>query len=170
MPSTEPSPDHAVAQLYAAHHGWLHDWLRRRLGCRHDAEDLAHDTFARVLAGRHADVIREPRAFLATLAQRVLYSFWRRRELERSYLDSLMAMPEAHVPSEEDRAIVLQALVEIDALLGKLPAKARQAFLYSQLDGLSYPEIAERIGVSAITVRRYMKQAVTLCVAARMAA
>ena len=62
----------------------------------------------------------------------------------------------------------LEALVQIDSLLQRLPAKARQAFLYSQLDGLSYAEIAERIGVSGITVRRYMKQAITLCVKARL--
>ncbi|CAB3703757.1 MULTISPECIES: sigma-70 family RNA polymerase sigma factor [Achromobacter] len=165
--STQP-PEHSAAELYDAHHSWLQEWLRRRLGCRHDAADLAHDTFVRLLAGRHTDPIREPRAFLTTLAQRTLFSFWRRRELERAYLDSLAGLPQASAPSEESRALVLEALMHIDRALQRLPLKARQAFLYSQLDELSYAEIAQRIGTSVITVRRYMKQAITLCVAARL--
>jgi len=165
--SAQPS-EHSTAELYQAHHSWLQEWLRRRLGCRHDAADLAHDTFVRVLAGRHTDAIREPRAFLTTLAQRTLFSFWRRRELERAYLDSLAALPQASAPSEESRALVIEALMHIDRALQRLPPKARQAFLYSQLDELSYSEIAARIGTSVITVRRYMKQAITLCVTARL--
>ena len=60
--------------------------------------------------------------------------------------------------------------MQIDRALQRLPARARQVFLLSQLHELTYPQIAERLGVSAITVRRCMKQAVTLCVAARLAA
>ena len=36
-------------QLYSAHHGWLTAWLRRRLGCSHNAADFAQDTFMRLL-------------------------------------------------------------------------------------------------------------------------
>ncbi|MNL40015.1 putative RNA polymerase sigma factor FecI [compost metagenome] len=99
-----------------------------------------------------------------------MFSFWRRRELERAYLDSLAALPQASAPSEESRALVIDALMHIDRALQHLPPKARQAFLYSQLDELSYSEIAARIGTSVITVRRYMKQAITLCVTARLSA
>ena len=164
LPPTEQS---AVAALYTAHQSWLQAWLRRRLGCAHDAADLTQDTFIRLMAGRQAQALREPRAFLTTLAQRVLVDFWRRRELERAYLDSLAALPEAHSPSEESRALVLEALTQIDRMLSQLPTKARAAFLLSQLDGLSYPQIAQRLGVAEISVRRYMKQAIAACVAAQ---
>jgi DNA-directed RNA polymerase specialized sigma24 family protein len=36
-------------QLYVRHRGWLQGWLHRRLGNNADAEDLAHDTFIRIL-------------------------------------------------------------------------------------------------------------------------
>ena len=39
--------------LYAEHHRWLLGWLRQRLGCLHDAADLAQDTFIRVLTARN---------------------------------------------------------------------------------------------------------------------
>lgn len=45
----DASPTSSVEQLYENHHGWLRGWLNRRLGHSADAEDLAHDTFIRVL-------------------------------------------------------------------------------------------------------------------------
>ncbi|MCP6237237.1 RNA polymerase subunit sigma, partial [Klebsiella pneumoniae] len=83
------------------HHGWLSNWLRRRLGCPQNAADLAQDTFLRLLTAREQPVILEPRAFLTTIARRVLANHFRRQEIERAYLEALAAQPEALVPSEE---------------------------------------------------------------------
>ncbi|MET0125075.1 MAG: sigma factor, partial [Pseudomonas caspiana] len=38
-----------VDTLYRDHHGWLHGWLRKRLGDREQAADIAQDTFLRLL-------------------------------------------------------------------------------------------------------------------------
>jgi RNA polymerase sigma-70 factor (ECF subfamily) len=50
--------------------------------------------------------------------------------------------------------------------LDGLPPKARSAFLLSQLDGLTYPEIAQRLEVSLSSVQQYMVRAMTACYAA----
>lgn len=107
-------PANTVESLYHAHHNWLTGWLRRKLGCPHNAADLAQDTFIRVLTAREAAPIIEPRAFLTTVAKRVLFNYYRRQDLERAYLDALAQMPEQVVPSEEEKAIILQTLVELD--------------------------------------------------------
>ena len=92
----------AVHLLYRAHHGWLHNWLRAKLGDSFDAADLAQDTFVRVLRHRHElDALREPRAYLTTIAKRLVLNLHRRRSLERAYLDALATLPEAHAPSPE---------------------------------------------------------------------
>ena len=41
-----------VHNLYASHHGWLRNWLRKRLGNTFDAADLAQDTFIRIIEAR----------------------------------------------------------------------------------------------------------------------
>ncbi len=70
-----------VHTLYRDHHSWLQGWLRKKLGNAFDAADLAQDTFLRVLTardkGRDAD-LREPRAYLTTVAGRVLLNHYRR--------------------------------------------------------------------------------------------
>ena len=40
-----------------------------------------------------ASPIIEPRAFLTTVAKRVLFNYYRRQDLERAYLDALAQMP-----------------------------------------------------------------------------
>lgn len=158
-----------LEHLYKCHHHWLRAWLGRRLSNVSDAEDLAHDTFIRVLKGyQNADPcslaeLREPRAYLTTVAKRVVINHYERQSLERAYTASLQSMPEPLVPSEEDRAILLEILRELDGLLDAMPAKVRTAFLLCQLEGLSYEEIASQLKVSERTVTRYMAQSFRQC-------
>lgn len=155
--------------LYIEHHGWIESWLRRQIGCAYQAQDLSHDTFEQVLRATPAlepAHLREPRAYLVTVARRVLINHWRRRDLERAYIDALQAFGEDLVPSAEERVAVLQALACVDAVLQALPDRARRVFVFSQLDGMTYPQIAEEMGLSAVSVRRAMKQAMVAVVAA----
>lgn len=153
-----------VCRLYHTHHSWLRTWLKRRLDCSETAADLAQDTFTRVLLrDREGAVIREPRAYLSHIARALVINHWRRRDLEQAYLQALASMPEPEVPSPEHRQQLLDALCEIDAALDELPQPVRQAFLMSQLEGLKYREIAERLAVSEITIKRYVKRALVCC-------
>lgn len=157
-----------VHTLYAGHHGWLRSWLNKRLGNTSDAADLTQDTFTRILeARRRPDApelrLQEPRAYLTTVAKHVLSNFLRRQSLERAWLEALAQMPEPTAPSPEQRALILETLHEIDAMLNRLPVRARTAFLMAQLDGLTYKQIAQTLHVTDRTVRNYMAQAFELC-------
>jgi RNA polymerase sigma-70 factor (ECF subfamily) len=149
--------------LYQAHNSWLTGWLRRRLGCPDSAADLAQDTFIRVLTAREPLAIIEPRAFLTTLAKRVLFNHYRRHDLERAYLETLAQIPEMVAPSEEDKAIILQTLLELDQLLDGLPRPVKRAFLLAQVDGLTYPQIAAELDISVATVKRHLNKTAMRC-------
>lgn len=163
MTTVTPPASHSVEGLYLVHRRWLTEWLRSRLGCPDNAADLAQDTFMRLLTTREATPIREPRAFLTTVAKRVLFNHYRRQELERAYLEALSQMPEPLAPCEEHRAIILQTLLELDSLLDGLPVLVKRAFLMAQVDGLAYREIAEVLGISLATVKRYLHKAAMRC-------
>jgi RNA polymerase sigma-70 factor (ECF subfamily) len=152
-----------VGSLYSSHHGWLHNWLWRKLGCRDGAADIAHDTFVRLLDAGTVETLREPRAYLSTIANGLLVNHWRRLTLERAYLEALALQDAALEPSPEERALTLEALMQVDAMLAKLSSKAREAFLLSQIDGLTYAAIAEHLQVSERMVKKYMAQAMLQC-------
>jgi RNA polymerase sigma-70 factor (ECF subfamily) len=60
---------------------------------------------------------------------------------------------------------VLETLNEIDSMLDALPSLVRRTFLLSQLDGMKYEDIAQQLGVSLSSVKRYMAQAFRQCLA-----
>ncbi|AFT72277.1 RNA polymerase sigma-70 factor, ECF subfamily [Alloalcanivorax dieselolei B5] len=156
-----------IDQLYHSHSGWLRGWLRRRLDCSHSAEDLTQDTFMRLLTARDRGgvlAVREPRAYLSTVAGRLLVNHYRRLSLERTYKETLALLPPEQAPSPEWRLALLETLQEVDALLDRLPEQVRTAFLLSQLEGLTYAAIAEHLAVSERTVKRYMARALEECI------
>ncbi|AIC20303.1 MULTISPECIES: sigma-70 family RNA polymerase sigma factor [Pseudomonas] len=157
-------PEQSLHALYRDHRSWLESWLRQRMGNAWDAADLSQDTFLRVLTSSQQLVdLREPRAYLVTVGKRLLSNFYTRRKLEQAYLDALASLPEDSVPSPEQRWVLLETLQALDELLDGLPPLVRRAFLWSQLEGLGYREIAERLDVSERTVKRYMAQAYEHC-------
>lgn len=164
MSSTGPAAaSQEVHALYLQHHSWLQGWLRRQLGNAFDAADLAHDVFMRVLARRALVQAREPRAYLSTIARGLVIDHWRRRELEQAWLETLAALPPGEAPSPEARLQVLETLVAIDRMLDALKPQVRAAFLWAQLDGLTCPQIAQRLQVSLATAERYVARALRHC-------
>lgn len=165
--TTLPSSPQFVEALYTAHHRWLVQWLRHKLGGADHALDLAQDTFVRILSVQESGrelALREPRAYLTTVARRLLINHRQRHSLEQAYLAALALLPEPEAPSPEHRLIILETLHEVDAMLSGLAAPAREAFLLSQLEGLTYAEIAVRLNVTIRTVKRYMAAAFEQCI------
>jgi RNA polymerase sigma factor (sigma-70 family) len=140
----------AVQHIYEQHHSWLRGWLKGKLHNASDAADVAHDTFVRMLGGRHAAQIREPRDYLATIARGLVIDRYRRHAVEQAYRQALAERPEATAISEEDKAIIIETLVAVDKAL-------------AQIEGLTYQQIADQLQVSLTTVKKHMIRALTEC-------
>ncbi|MFL7961379.1 MULTISPECIES: sigma-70 family RNA polymerase sigma factor [Pseudomonas] len=153
----------AIEQIYEQHHSWLYGWLKGKLHNACDAADVAHDTFVRILGARNAVQIREPRDYLATVARGLVIDRYRRHAIEAAYLESLSARPEATAISEEDKALIIETLVAVDKALAGLGARTQRIFMLSQIDGLTYQQIALQLKVSLTTVKKHMVRALTEC-------
>jgi RNA polymerase sigma-70 factor (ECF subfamily) len=105
----------------------------------------------------------EPRALLTHIAKGLLIDRWRRQDIERAYLETIAHLPVAELPSPETRFLILDTLWRIEALLRELPSVTRETFLMSQIEGLTYAQIATRLNVSLITIKRHMRAAFIAC-------
>jgi RNA polymerase sigma-70 factor (ECF subfamily) len=172
MTRASTSDQHVLGHLYADHCGWLVQWLNRRFGGSFNAADVAdltQDTFLRLLLKpRQFGGAGEARSFLCTVARGLCIDQWRRRQIEQVWLAEIASNPESVEPSLEYRAILLEALHEIDTLLRQLPPRVRQAFLLAQVYGMTYREIALQIGVSERSVKKYMARAMYQCLVLEM--
>ncbi|MGI8684434.1 MAG: sigma-70 family RNA polymerase sigma factor [Acidimicrobiales bacterium] len=127
-----------------------------------DAEDLVQDTLVRAFRAIDSFDGRHPRAWLLTIMRNAQVNRTRRRrpkllddpdELERiSDTDGAAASPEAIVVGAEFDAVVGEAL-------GALPDRFRQVVELVDIDGLSYAEVAEVVGVPVGTVMSRLHRA-----------
>lgn len=168
--SQSSAPAELLQAAYVQHRGWLHRWLTQKLGCTDRAEDLAQDTFVRILSSRQPQSWdwREPRAYLRVVANGLLIDYFRHRSLEAAYLDALAQFGEPLVASPEERELVMEALQRIDAMLDRLPTRTRRIFLMAQLEDMTYAQIAEALGISLRTVKRAMQEAFASCLSAML--
>lgn len=152
-----------LEQLYAEHHGWLCGLLRRKLGNACDAADLAHDICVNLLRKGYVPPAEDCRRYLTQIAKGVVIDLYRRRKLETAYLDDLKQREEALVPSEEVRALAVEALIQVDAALQRHSANAREALLLHKLSGMAHRDIAVELKVSVSSVEKYIASAVRTC-------
>lgn len=153
----------AIGEFYKEHSQWLVSWLQHRTDNYAIAEDLAQDTFFRLLRRSLPEKLKQPRSYLSVIAKGLVVDHYRKLSLERAYLDSLALEPELSQPSPESQELVLEALIKIDQLLDQMPEKMRTIFLLSRLDGLTYKQIAEKLNISTSSVQKHMQTAIKLC-------
>ena len=158
------TPD--IDLLYRDHQGWLRGWLHRRLGCGHQAADVAHDTFLRLLTTQATLApLLQPRAFLRTTAQHLLIDRARRCAVEEAWRHQMSAIAETTgaYPAPEVAVAAHRALEELSDVLDRVAPKPRAAFLLHYLDGLTHEAAADQLGVSARMVRKYLAQVLVQC-------
>ncbi|SNR74808.1 RNA polymerase sigma-70 factor, ECF subfamily [Methylobacillus rhizosphaerae] len=166
MSMNQLSQQGLIQDFYERHRAWLQSWLSRKTGSSADGADLTHDTFIRVLSQENAQQIVEPRAYLTHIAHGLMVNLLRRREIEHAYLSAMVSLgygQEMATPSPEDYLLTLEKLLVVDQMLDGLPVKVRQAFLMHKLNGMTYPEIAAEMGMSVISIKKYIARALLQC-------
>lgn len=149
----------AAGDLYRRYAAWLTRVLRRRFGAA--ADDLVQETYLRVIPCEAAGEIRHPRAFLMRIAVNLAHDD--RRRAHRREGENSTALDELHddalpaPPGGQFEAVVLKEII-----LG-LPELYRDVFVLSRFAGLSYEQIAERLGISVKTVEWRMSKALAHC-------
>ena len=152
-----------VQEFYLHHNSWLYQWLCKKMGSSADAADISQDTYIKLLQKADLTSIKEPRAYLTTIAHALMVSHFRRQTVEKAYLEALTNMGISHAFSPEEHALCLETLIEFDTMLSGLNTNIREAYLLLQLEQLDYAQIAQQLNVSTRTVTTYIAKATLHC-------
>lgn len=145
----------------------LRAYLSRRFPSLPDHDDLVQETYTRLLHAREAGRLTYAKAFLFTAARNVAIDMFRRR---RTVAHEPLAEG-AELPVLEEAPDVVTALEWrqrnelLVAAVASLPARCRQVMMLRHLEGLSYKEIAARLGLSPETVKVHILKGVRDCTA-----
>jgi RNA polymerase sigma factor (sigma-70 family) len=144
-----------------AHRPQLVRYLRRKLGCRANAEDVAQETLERALKASQEGTVRYPRAFLFRIAANLTINHVvaaRRRQATldraRSYL-----FAEIESKSPEQEVADRQEVALMESVVAMLPEKTRRILYLNRCEGLSQSQIATLLGISKTAVEKHMRRA-----------
>ncbi len=147
----------------ASCHPQLYRFLLRRLKNHSDAQDLAQEAYLRLLRVEDPELIRQPAAYLFRIAANLVHEF-RLKERRSGIIVSLEVVAEpGSYEAPEKRIEQKEILDKIQVVLNDMPPLYAAAFVLCKRDGLSHQEIADKLGISLHTVRKYLTRAVTLC-------
>jgi RNA polymerase sigma factor (sigma-70 family) len=148
----------------SVHLKYLKKLLRRRGRTCEEAEDLVQEAFVRMqVYCQQGGVVREPEAFLARTVlnlavdarRRDRRDLYEKQSVEDMYLVDLSPSPDEVFAAE-------QRLLRIRRSLAVLSERTQQAFFLHRLEGFSYAEIAQRLGVSVSAVEKHIANAVAV--------
>lgn len=133
-----------------------HNWRNRS-----DIADLRQDIYVQVFEAALKDLPTHPKAFLFTTARNHLIRKMRREQIVpiEAVSDFEALGTAADAPGPERATVARDELRRLQAVLDRLPPRAREAFLLQQLDGFSRKEIAVRMGVGEETVKSHLQTA-----------
>lgn len=146
----------------------LRAYLQKRFPALSDYDDLVQEAYVRLLRARREGRVTSAKAFLFTITRNLAIDMFRRQrrvpthDLISDVVDQSVLEEPADFVSASEHQQRREALLE--AVIA-LPERCRTVMMLRHIDGLSYKEIAEQLGISANTVRVHMVKGVKDCTA-----
>lgn len=138
-------------------------YLQRKGQAIQDAEDVIQEAFVRFHRAGHDLSARDARPLLFVIARNLQNDRW--KAAARRPTDDIQDMdsgPRALASEDcaaDERLIFRQNLAAAAAIIRALPPRTRDAFLLNRFEGLTYRQIADRIGVSVSMVEKLIAEA-----------
>jgi RNA polymerase sigma factor (sigma-70 family) len=155
-----------VERLFAEHGGALQAFLVRRVRRQPIAAELAQEVYVRMLRVPDMGAVRNPEAYLYTVASNLAKEHARDEHNAEAALDvddPLVQAQLAELPTFGSQFDAERRVKRLREVLEQLPPKCHAAVVLQYWQGLSYQEIAERLGISTHMVKKYLSQALTHC-------
>lgn len=145
--------------------------LRRFLAVRMrhasaDVNDLVQEVFLRLLRIPDHEAIRNPRAYLYTIASHVLHQYTLRQSAISQLiapLDIGMDIEAASDSDPEAAAQLEQQFEELGRGLNLVSPRAYATLLMYRYEGATLEEIGRRLGVTRVMAKKYLVKALTYC-------
>jgi RNA polymerase sigma factor (sigma-70 family) len=156
-----------VSAMEKAHGRALRRFLAARM--RHataDVPDLVQEVFLRLLRIADHESIRNPQAYVYTVASHVLHQYTLRRTTTGEPVDPIPTMAEHEASLESDPAEAVQLEQRFEAIgrdLERLSPRAYATLIMYRCEGATLETIGKRLGVSRVMAKKYLMKAMAYC-------
>lgn len=138
-------------------HYLQHNWQNRA-----DIADLRQDVYARVFEAAQKQLPDNAKRFLLATARNLLIDRVRHEQVvpieSAADLETLGVALDA--PGPERIVMARDELRRLQAALDRLSPRCRQVVILARIEGFSRTEIAQRLGITEVTVSSYLTQGI----------
>jgi len=155
-----------VEKLFARQRDALQAFFSRRIRTKPDAADLAQEVYLRMLRVTDTDAIRNPEAYLYTVASNLAKEHMvldQRWSATVDVEDVALQEQLAKLPDITGQIDTERGAKRLREVLRELPPKCHAAVVLQYWHGMSYEEIAAQLGISKHMVKKYLSQALAHC-------
>lgn len=166
--SPQADQEEWFAREVLPHEAALRAWLwRHHPALKEELDDIVQESYFRLIRARAAGPVRCARTYLFGIARHVALGIHRAQRHTGS--TRVNDLPEtATIEGNEDVVAMVthrQELALTAEAITRLPDRCREIVTLHTVEGLSYREIAARLGLAEETVRVQMARAVKKCIA-----
>jgi RNA polymerase sigma-70 factor (ECF subfamily) len=160
--SGNPTPGERIAAMFRDLDGALRSFLRRRVRCQHEAEDLAQEVYLRMTRHPDLDQVECLKAFAFQAALNLVRDRSRRSYTRsRSHSIPIDNVDLAGGDDPVEHAMHDERLDQVTQALAALPHSTQRAFMLHRIEGLRYCDIAADLGVSVSMVEKHLSAALS---------
>jgi RNA polymerase sigma factor (sigma-70 family) len=154
-----------IERLFAEHASSLRAFFKRRIRNAPEAADLAQEVYLRMLRVPDISAIQNVEAYLYTVASNLVreQAITARKQGGVDIDDPLVQLQLADLPNFGTQVDNEKSVARLREVLRQLPPKCHAAVVLQYWHGLSYEEIALRLGISTHMVKKYLSQALVHC-------
>ncbi len=160
---TAPGAFASFDAFYRSQNRRLFHYFRRRVG-REAASDLVQEAFTRMLRCGAFERVENPQAYLTRTAHNLVIEAARQRMRRPAAAFMFDEERDAPVlPQQEQRIEATELRRVFRRAVCAMPRKTRRIFLMHRLRGMTYREIAEKLGIGDKGVEYHMMRALARC-------
>ncbi|MFC3051048.1 RNA polymerase sigma factor [Kordiimonas pumila] len=144
----------------------LHRYLRSKLQNPEDVEDIAQESYLRLLRVEFPELIKRPQDYLFRIASNVVHDFYLKKSKQPDFIDYDNIVDTGNDKDQHDLQDDIErrsSIKHLETFIKDLPSTQKAAFLLKKRDGLSHEEIAEKLGISEHSSRAYVSRTVAHC-------
>lgn len=149
--------DKAFTALYNRYSTPIMSHLVYMLKSAELADEVLQDTFMAVWSNRqNIDPDLSFKAYLYKIATNNTYKLFRKAAHDQAYRAHMLPVIEAGYNNIESKIYQKEHEELLNRLLDRMPAKQREVYRLHKIDGYSYKEIGEQLGISHNTINSYI--------------
>lgn len=150
----------AFSAIYEMHVKQLMAFTLRTARSKSLAEDVVHDVFVKIWDNREQIDPELPfRPYLYTVARRHLLNLLKRAAHESSIVTEMFQQAAMSENFTEEEIVYNESNQLIKEAIAQLPAQRKRVFELCRIEGLTYKQAAEQLGISQGTVNDHMVKA-----------